>query len=71
MYQYYGFGPYAFELLAGYDCPTYATFLNTSFHASEISKTHPNSYVASSALLSPRLTRICVASVSSSRMSDT
>ncbi|KAH9915164.1 copper amine oxidase [Epithele typhae] len=40
---YYGFGPYAFELLAGYDCPTHATFLNTSFHASEISRTHPNS----------------------------
>lgn len=40
---FYGFGPYAFELLAGYDCPTYATFLNSSFHASEVSKTHPNS----------------------------
>ena len=40
---FYGFGPYAFELLAGYDCPTYATFLNTSFHADEVSKTHPNS----------------------------
>jgi hypothetical protein len=42
--QYYGFGPYAFQLLAGYDCPTYATFLNTSFHADEVSTTHLNSY---------------------------
>jgi primary-amine oxidase len=42
--KFYGFGPYAFQLLAGYDCPTYATFLNTSFHADEVSKTHLNSY---------------------------
>ncbi|KAJ3749653.1 copper amine oxidase [Lentinula detonsa] len=40
---YYGFGPYAFELLAGYDCPTYSTFLNSTFHAEEVSTTHPNS----------------------------
>ncbi|KAI0030480.1 copper amine oxidase [Vararia minispora EC-137] len=41
--SFYGFGPYAFQLLAGYDCPTYATFLNTSFHADEVSTTHLNS----------------------------
>ena len=41
--QFYGFGPFAFELLAGYDCPTYASFLNTTFHAYEESKTHRNS----------------------------
>ena len=23
--SYYGFGPYAFELVKGYDCPGYAT----------------------------------------------
>ncbi|EIM84675.1 copper amine oxidase [Stereum hirsutum FP-91666 SS1] len=40
---YYGFGPYAFELLSGYDCPTYATYLNSTFHVDELSKTHRNS----------------------------
>ncbi|ORY58360.1 copper amine oxidase [Leucosporidium creatinivorum] len=39
--SYYGFGPYAFELLPGFDCPSYATFLNATFHANEISTTHP------------------------------
>lgn len=45
--QYYGFGPYAFELLSGYDCPTYATYLNSTFHVDELSKTHRNSCVLS------------------------
>ncbi|ORY58362.1 copper amine oxidase [Leucosporidium creatinivorum] len=31
----------AFELLPGFDCPSYATFLNATFHANEISTTHP------------------------------
>ncbi|KAF7361132.1 Amine oxidase [Mycena sanguinolenta] len=42
MDTFYGFGPYAFELVPGYDCPTYSRFLNTTFHASEISTTHRN-----------------------------
>ncbi|KAF7290310.1 Amine oxidase [Mycena chlorophos] len=42
MDTYYGMGPYAFELAPGFDCPTYATYLNTTFHASEISTTHRN-----------------------------
>ncbi|KAJ7320783.1 putative copper amine oxidase [Mycena albidolilacea] len=42
MDTFYGFGPYAFELVPGYDCPTYSHFLNATFHASEISTTHRN-----------------------------
>ncbi|KAJ7641294.1 copper amine oxidase [Roridomyces roridus] len=42
MDTFYGFGPYAFELVAGYDCPTYSHFLNGTFHASELSVTHRN-----------------------------
>ncbi|KAF7334468.1 Amine oxidase [Mycena venus] len=42
MDTFYGFGPYAFELVPGYDCPTYSQFLNGTFHASEVSKTHRN-----------------------------
>ena len=41
--SYYGFGPSTFEMIAGFDCPAYATYLNTSFYASETSHTHPNS----------------------------
>ncbi|GJN93972.1 hypothetical protein Rhopal_007035-T1 [Rhodotorula paludigena] len=37
------FGPYSFELIAGYDCPTYAKFVNSTFHANELSTTHRNS----------------------------
>lgn len=40
---YYGFGPYAFELVPGYDCPSYATYMNTSFYVDETSHTHINS----------------------------
>lgn len=40
---YYGFGPYAFGLLPGYDCPAYATMLNTSFYQTESTHTHVNS----------------------------
>ncbi|KAL7413894.1 copper amine oxidase [Mrakia frigida] len=39
---FYGFGPYAFELISGFDCPTYSTFLDTTFHSAEVSKTHRN-----------------------------
>ncbi|KAL2216423.1 copper amine oxidase [Thermoascus aurantiacus ATCC 26904] len=41
--SYYGFGPYAFELVGGYDCPSYATYLNTSFYVDETTHTHVNS----------------------------
>jgi primary-amine oxidase len=39
----YGFGPFAFELLKGYDCPSYATYINSSFYVSETTHTHINS----------------------------
>lgn len=41
--SYYGFGPYAFELVKGYDCPAYATYLNTTFYVAETTHTHLNS----------------------------
>ncbi|PWY75610.1 amine oxidase catalytic domain-containing protein [Aspergillus eucalypticola CBS 122712] len=41
--SYYGFGPYTFELVKGYDCPIYATYLNTSFYESEATHTHIDS----------------------------
>ncbi|OJI80543.1 hypothetical protein ASPTUDRAFT_129166 [Aspergillus tubingensis CBS 134.48] len=41
--SYYGFGPYTFELVKGYDCPIYATYLNTSFYDSESTHTHVDS----------------------------
>ncbi|KAL3467115.1 copper amine oxidase [Aspergillus heterothallicus] len=41
--SYYGFGPYAFELLKGYDCPSYASYLNTSFYKSEETHIHVDS----------------------------
>ncbi|KAK4208151.1 copper amine oxidase [Rhypophila decipiens] len=40
---FYGFGPYAFELVQGYDCPAYATYVNTSFYIAETTHTHINS----------------------------
>ncbi|KAH8731081.1 copper amine oxidase [Phaeosphaeriaceae sp. PMI808] len=39
----YGFGPFAFELLKGYDCPSYATYINSSFYVTETTHTHLNS----------------------------
>ncbi|KAK2007417.1 amine oxidase catalytic domain-containing protein [Colletotrichum eremochloae] len=36
----FGFGVYAFELVTGYDCPEYSTYLNTSFYKSESTHTH-------------------------------
>ncbi|GAA5930824.1 uncharacterized protein JCM15063_002470 [Sporobolomyces koalae] len=40
---FYGFGPYAFELVEGYDCPAHAKYVNTTFHANEVSTTHRKS----------------------------
>ncbi|KAK5165228.1 uncharacterized protein LTR77_009326 [Saxophila tyrrhenica] len=40
---FYGFGPYAFELVPGYDCPAYASYMNTSFYIDETTHTHINS----------------------------
>jgi primary-amine oxidase len=39
----YGFGPFAFELLKGYDCPSYATYINSSFYVAETTHSHINS----------------------------
>ncbi|KAG8532817.1 uncharacterized protein KY384_002695 [Bacidia gigantensis] len=39
----YGFGQSSFQLVSGFDCPAYASFLNTSYHSGETSHTHPNS----------------------------
>lgn len=41
--SYYGFGPYAFQLVPGYDCPSYASYFNTSFYIDETTHTHINS----------------------------
>ncbi|GAA5905162.1 hypothetical protein JCM6882_000397 [Rhodosporidiobolus microsporus] len=41
--SYYGFGPYTYELVAGFDCPTYAKYVNTSYHAKEVTTTHERS----------------------------
>ncbi|KAK6371693.1 hypothetical protein LTS17_008516 [Exophiala oligosperma] len=41
--SYYGFGPNAFELIGGYDCPAYATYLDTSFYWRETRRTHHKS----------------------------
>ncbi|KAK4051483.1 hypothetical protein OIO90_004697 [Microbotryomycetes sp. JL221] len=38
--SYYGFGPYTFELIAGFDCPTYSSFMDTTFHTNEVSTKH-------------------------------
>lgn len=40
---FYGFGTYAFEMVKGYDCPAYATYLNSSFYVSETTHTHLSS----------------------------
>lgn len=39
----YGFGVTQYELVSGFDCPAYATFLNSSFYIGETSHVHPNS----------------------------
>lgn len=39
----YGLGETAFQLVSGFDCPAYATYLNTSYYAGETTHTHPSS----------------------------
>ena len=39
----YGFGLTTFQLVSGFDCPAYATYLNTSYYAGETIHTHPRS----------------------------
>ncbi|KAL8952143.1 MAG: hypothetical protein Q9222_001920 [Ikaeria aurantiellina] len=39
----YGFGATAFQLVSGFDCPAYATYLNTSYYVAESTHTHPSS----------------------------
>lgn len=41
--SYYGFGPYSYELVNGYDCPSYSSYLNSSFYTAETTRTHLNS----------------------------
>ncbi|KAF2726734.1 membrane copper amine oxidase [Polyplosphaeria fusca] len=40
---YYGFGPTAWELVEGYDCPAYATYMNTTYYVAETTHTNVNS----------------------------
>ncbi|KAK6855368.1 membrane copper amine oxidase [Apiospora arundinis] len=37
---YYGFGTTSFQLVKGYDCPQYATYLSTSYYKQEKTYTH-------------------------------
>ncbi|KAL8685663.1 MAG: hypothetical protein Q9218_007622 [Villophora microphyllina] len=39
----YGFGQTGWQLVSGFDCPAYATYLNTSYYTGETTHTHPNS----------------------------
>ena len=39
----YGFGQTAYQLVSGFDCPAYATYLNTSYYTGETTHTHPSS----------------------------
>ena len=39
----YGIGTSTWELVDGFDCPSYATYLNTSFYESETTHVHMNS----------------------------
>ena len=39
----YGLGLASFQLVGGFDCPAYATYLNTSYYSQETSHTHPSS----------------------------
>ncbi|GAA6019560.1 hypothetical protein JCM10207_003744 [Rhodosporidiobolus poonsookiae] len=41
--SFYGFGPYGYELAPGYDCPTSAHYVSTSYHAGETTTTHKRS----------------------------
>jgi len=37
---FYGFGPFSFQLVRGYDCPSHATYLNSTFYSAETCRTH-------------------------------
>lgn len=39
----YGIGPSTWEIVNGFDCPSYAVYLNTTFYESEETHIHPNS----------------------------
>ncbi|KAF4996189.1 hypothetical protein FGRMN_4637 [Fusarium graminum] len=39
----YGIGTSQWNLVDGFDCPSYATYLNTTFYISETTHVHPNS----------------------------
>lgn len=39
----YGFGQTGWELVSGFDCPVYATYLNTSYYTGETTHVHPSS----------------------------
>ena len=39
----YGFAPFAFELVKGFDCPAHATYMNSSFYVTETTHTHVDS----------------------------
>ncbi|KAF1987640.1 putative membrane copper amine oxidase [Aulographum hederae CBS 113979] len=41
--SWYGFGPYAFELVKAYDCPADATYLDSKFYTAETTHTHVDS----------------------------
>ncbi|PLB48938.1 putative membrane copper amine oxidase [Aspergillus steynii IBT 23096] len=41
--SFFAFGPGSFELIKGFDCPSYATYLNTSFYVNETTHTHIDS----------------------------
>ncbi|KAG0134675.1 copper amine oxidase [Tuber indicum] len=41
--SFYGFGPNVFELVPGYDCPAYSTFLDSTVHVDGNTTTHKNS----------------------------
>ncbi|KAI4252160.1 MAG: hypothetical protein LQ352_004444, partial [Teloschistes flavicans] len=39
----YGFGQTGWQLVSGFDCPVYATYLNTSYYTGETTHVHPSS----------------------------
>ncbi|KAL8725493.1 MAG: hypothetical protein Q9166_007313 [cf. Caloplaca sp. 2 TL-2023] len=39
----FGLGQFTWQLVSGFDCPAYATYLNTSYYAGESTHTHPSS----------------------------
>ena len=41
--SYYGFGQFDWQLVSGFDCPAYATYLNTSYYSGETTHIHPSS----------------------------